>query len=129
MSWKISSGAAETSILTPALSFPRRGGIKAQMAKIDDALIAELNKVAEPGALMAELHKRFGQRLAIGTSGQLTGTVLIDLAVKAGVKPRVFTNDTLRLFPETYELFDAIERKYGLKIERFGPPADKLKQM
>lgn len=99
------------------------------MPAIDQNLIAELDRIPEPGALMAELFKRFGARCAIGTSGQLTGTALIALAVGAGAKPRVFTNDTGRLFPETYELFDAIERRYGLKIERFGPDPRELEAM
>ena len=96
---------------------------------IDEALIAELEKIQEPGALLAELHHRYQDRFAIGTSGQLTGSALIALAVEAGVKPRVFTNDTLRLFPETYALFDALEKCFGLKIERMTPPKDKLDQM
>jgi phosphoadenosine phosphosulfate reductase len=99
------------------------------MTAIDASLVQELEKIAEPGALLAELFRRFGPRAAIGTSGQLTGTVLIDLAVRAGAKPRVFTNDTLRLFPETYEFFDALEKKYGLKIERFGPDPAELEKM
>jgi len=55
--------------------------------------------------------------------------VMIDLAVKSGVKPRVFTIDTLRLFPETYELFDAIEKKYRIKVERIQPEPEKIKKM
>ena len=63
---------------------------------INEALITELEKIAEPGPLMAELERRFPGRVAIGTSGQLTGCALIDMAVQAGVKPRVFTVDTGR---------------------------------
>jgi phosphoadenosine phosphosulfate reductase len=99
------------------------------MPQINRTLIAELEKITDPGALVAELVKRFGARAAIGTSGQLTGVALIDMAVAAGVKPRVFTNDTHRLFPESYELFDAIEKKYGLTIEKFTPDPVELKQM
>lgn len=96
---------------------------------VSPALISELEKISDPQALMGELFTCFGSRAAIGTSGQLTGTVMIDLAVKAGVKPRVFTIDTLRLFPETYELFDAIEKKYELKVERAQPDPEKIKKM
>ncbi len=96
---------------------------------IDDKLIAELEKIADPGALIAGLAKRFGDRAAIGTSGQLSGVALIDMAVKAGARPRVFTVDTGRLFPETYALFDEVEKRYGLKIERYGPDPAELKGM
>jgi phosphoadenosine phosphosulfate reductase len=96
---------------------------------IQPGLIAELEEIKDPQALIGEIFRRFGNRAAIGTSGQLTGVVMIDMAVKAGLKPRVFTIDTLRLFPETYELFGALEKKYELKIERIQPDPGKLKNM
>jgi len=99
------------------------------MAGIDENLAAEFEKIADPKELIGTIVRRFGDRAAIGTSGQLTGTVMIDLAVKAGVKPRVFTIDTLRLFPETYELFDEIEKKYGIKVERIQPDPAKIQKM
>lgn len=96
---------------------------------INTYLIDELDSIKSPKDLLKEIFIRFGNRAAIGTSGQLTGTVMIDLAVKAGVQPRIFTIDTLRLFKETYELFDEIEKKYHLKIERIQPNSEKLKKM
>jgi phosphoadenosine phosphosulfate reductase len=98
--------------------------------KIDSALIAELEKIKEPQELIHEIFKRFGNRAAIGTSGQLTGVVMVDQAIGSGIKnPRVFTIDTLRLFPETYELFDAIEKKYKIKVEKIGPDPVKIAAM
>jgi phosphoadenosine phosphosulfate reductase len=99
------------------------------MPTIDASLIESLEKIEEPGLLLADLHRQFGGRMAIGTSGQLTGCALVDMAVQAGFTPRVFTNDTLRLFPETYDLFLALEKRYHLKIERFAPPAKELARM
>ncbi len=96
---------------------------------IDEKLAQELESISDAKVLIGEIFRRFGNRAAIGTSGQLTGTVMIDLAVKAGVKPRIFTIDTLRLFPETYELFGQIEKKYGVTIERIQPDPEKLKKM
>jgi len=97
--------------------------------QITPSLITELEKFSDPKDLMKEIFTRFGNRAAIGTSGQLTGSVMIDLACSSGIKPRIFTIDTLRLFKETYELFDAIEKKYRLKVERIQPDSNKLKQM
>jgi phosphoadenosine phosphosulfate reductase len=96
---------------------------------INEALIAELDKIGEPGPLLAELNRCFPGRMAIGTSGQLTGCALIDLAVKAKVKPRVFTVDTLRLFSETYDLFEALKKKYRIVIENFQPDPNALDAM
>src|SRR5579864_509162 len=97
---------------------------------MDASLIVELEKIVEPGALLFELHKRFGKRMAIATSGQPTDTALIALAVKAGVQsPRVYTTDTHRLFPETYAYYETLEKFFNLKIERFTPPEKELSRM
>jgi phosphoadenosine phosphosulfate reductase len=99
------------------------------MADVTPALIAELDKIQDPGALLAELHKRFGDRMAVATSGQLTDTAIVALAVGAGAKPRVYTADTLRLFPETYAHFREVEKKYGVKIEQLAPDRAELDKM
>jgi phosphoadenosine phosphosulfate reductase len=96
---------------------------------ITPELIRELDRIADARDLIGEIFRRFGSRAAIGTSGQLTGVVMIDLAVQAGVRPRIFTIDTLRLFPETYELFDAIEKKYKIEVERIQPDREKVAKM
>lgn len=96
---------------------------------ITSDLIQELETITDPQHLLSEVFKRFGNRAAIGTSGQLTGVALIDLAVSGGVLPRVFTIDTERLFPETYQLFKDLEQKYKIVIERARPNAQKIKTM
>lgn len=96
---------------------------------IHQQLITELETIKDPQSLIGEIFKRFGDRAAIGTSGQLTGSVVIDLAVKAGVKPRIFTIDTFRLFKETYDLFAEVEKKYSVKIERVCPNPEKIGDM
>jgi phosphoadenosine phosphosulfate reductase len=60
----------------------------------------------------------FRQDFAIASGGGVEGMVLLDIATKVNPKPRVFTLDTEFLFPETYELFDRVEKRYGIKIER-----------
>lgn len=97
--------------------------------RVDTGLIKELEKIQDPQELLKVLFTRFGKCAAIGTSGQLTGVVLIDMACRAKVKPRIFTIDTLRLFKETYELFDEIERKYKVTVERYQPDSKKLQEM
>lgn len=96
---------------------------------INQTLIHDLEKISDPKDLIGTVFKKFGVRAVIGTSGQLTGIVMIDLAIKSGAKPRVFTIDTLRLFPETYELFEAIEKKYKIKVERVEPDPVKIQNM
>ena len=91
------------------------------MTTINQALLDELAKITDPGKLLAELHRRFGARMAVASSGQPTETAMIAMAVAAGVKPRVYTLDTWKLFPETLEHFKEIEAAYGISIERLTP--------
>jgi 3'-phosphoadenosine 5'-phosphosulfate sulfotransferase (PAPS reductase)/FAD synthetase len=42
---------------------------------------------------------------------------LLDLASRVRSDFRVFTLDTEFLFPETYDLMDRVEKRYGIKIE------------
>jgi phosphoadenylyl-sulfate reductase (thioredoxin) len=93
---------------------------------IDKNLIAELEKVTEPGALLSELARRFPGRVGIG---QPTDTAIIALAVKSGAKVRIYTADTQRLFPETYDYFRTLEKHFGITIERAQPPEIELRKM
>ncbi len=99
------------------------------MSTISEKLVTEFSSVESPEELLGQLIKRFGERAAIGTSGQLTGVAMIDLAIKAGVTPRVFTIDTLKLFPETYTYFETLESHYNIKIERIQPDPEKVQGM
>lgn len=79
--------------------------------------------------LIAWAIEKFGDRAAIGTSFQLTGSVIIDLAARRFKSFRVFTIDTLRLHPESYATLNDFEKRYGLAIELFQPNNDKLEKM
>ena len=61
----------------------------------------------------------FDNDVAISSGLGVEGMVLLDMASR--VSPRnfkVFTVDTDFLFPETYNLIDRVESRYGIKIER-----------
>ena len=62
--------------------------------------------------------KTFGNGVEMASGFGVEGMVLIDIATRVNPKLRVFTIDTDFLFPETYELIERTERRYGLKIER-----------
>lgn len=96
---------------------------------VTPALVDELGSLKDVGALLKTTHGRFGDRMAIGTAGQLTESVIVSLCLEAGFKPRVFTIDTGRLFPETLDHFAQMEKKYGLTIERFLPDPQAVASM
>jgi len=58
--------------------------------------------------------------LAISFSGA-EDVVLIDMACKLGLKPNVFTLDTGRLHPETYQFIEAVMQHYQVKITVLSP--------
>ena len=67
----------------------------------------------------------FSGRVALACSFQKEESVLLDMLFELEPQARVFAIDTNHLFPETYELWREIERRYGTTIERFeGQPVE-----
>jgi len=66
---------------------------------------------------------------AFATSLGQEDQVILDLIARAKLDIPVFTLDTGRLFPETYDLIAATEQKYGLKIQVAFPDFDEVEQM
>ncbi len=61
--------------------------------------------------------ERFGRRLAICTSFQTDGMAILDMAWRIDPKVRVFTVDSGRMHPETYDLMEQVRERYGMAIE------------
>ncbi len=83
--------------------------------------IADLQSGADtwtPQHTLAWAFAKFGTRIAISSAFGVEGMVLIDIASRIKKDFRVFTIDTEFLFPETYNLMDRIEQKYGITIEK-----------
>ena len=68
-------------------------------------------------------------RIALATSFQAQGVVLIDMFMKTNEGARIFTLDTGRLNEETYEVMDAIRSKYGANIEIIFPVKEEVENM
>ncbi|MBK9358216.1 MAG: phosphoadenylyl-sulfate reductase [Bacteroidales bacterium] len=62
---------------------------------------------------------------SLGAEDQVITRMISDIDRSA----RVFTLDTGRLFPETYDLIDITSKKYGLNIEIMFPDADRVESM
>ena len=60
----------------------------------------------------------FGEDVSMASGGGVEGMVLLDIAARVNPKLKVFTLDTEFLFPETYDLFDRVEKRYDIRIER-----------
>jgi phosphoadenosine phosphosulfate reductase len=69
--------------------------------------------------------EEFPGRVALACSFQKEESVLLDMLFELEPKARVFAIDTGYLFPETYELWRAVESRYDTKIEAFaGEPVE-----
>lgn len=90
------------------------------------ALNEDLSTKTPQEILSAALDKV--DNLAISFSGA-EDVVLVDMASKLGKPFRVFTLDTGRLHPETYQLLDQVREKYGVKIEATFPEAEAVQQL
>lgn len=72
----------------------------------------------------------FGRRAALSSSLSLEDQTVTQLMVAADKEDtRVFTLDTGRQFPETYELIDRTEMTYGIRIEVFFPDFQKVQEI
>ena len=98
------------------------------IVKDDPNLLETLNAMTAE-EMLEWAYATHGERAALFTSFQDTGCVMIDMAGRVAPKLRVLTVDTLRLHPETYQLIDTIEARYGIHIERFEPQPKALKKM
>ena len=83
--------------------------------------VKELQFAAEgwkPGRVLTWAFETFGDSVAVSSAFGAEGMVVIDIASRLRRKFRVFTLDTEFLFPETYNLIDQVEQRYGVAIER-----------
>ncbi len=72
---------------------------------------------------------RFGRRLAIATSFQAEGMIILDMAARLSPDIRVFTLDTGRLPAETYRMIDTVRERYGIQVEIVLPDAAEIESM
>jgi phosphoadenosine phosphosulfate reductase len=70
----------------------------------------------------------FSPRIAVSFSGA-EDVVLVDMAVKAGGEFSVFSLDTGRLHPETYQFIDKVREHYGIPIEIYVPQAAAVEEL
>ncbi len=71
----------------------------------------------------------FKDKIALSTSMGLEDQALTHMVSEINRKAKIFTLDTGRLFPETYDLIDRTAKKYKITIEVFFPDAAEVEQM
>lgn len=65
--------------------------------------------------------REFAPSIAFATGFGPEGCVIVDLIARLELPVQVFTLDTGLFFPETYELWRTLERRYGLEVRSVRP--------
>ncbi|MCE9666516.1 phosphoadenylyl-sulfate reductase [Myxococcus stipitatus] len=110
--------------LPTAAPTPTTSALPAEL--LDEALAL---RAAPAEELLAWLERRLGARAAIASSFGVEDMVLIDLARKHAPSLRVFTLDTGRLPPETYELIEVVRNRYGVHVETYFPERGRVEAL
>jgi phosphoadenosine phosphosulfate reductase len=89
-------------------------------------LAVELDDKAPSEVIAWALDRYPRHRIAICSSFQADGMVIVDLAWKIDPNVRVFTVDTGRMPSETYDLMEKVRARYRIPIEVYYPDAREL---
>jgi phosphoadenosine phosphosulfate reductase len=73
--------------------------------------------------------EQWGSRIAVCTSLQAEGMVILDMAWRMDPQVRVFTVDTGRLPQETYEIIERVRERYKTEVEVFFPDSRQVEAM
>jgi phosphoadenosine phosphosulfate reductase len=69
------------------------------------------------------------ERVVLASSLSLEDQILTHLLCAVHAHPRIFTLDTGRLFPETYETMERTMQRYGFRYEVLAPDTRELEEM
>lgn len=97
-----------------------------------EAKVESLNHIlgnATAEKIVATIYAEFGEKVAFSSSLGAEDQVLTDMVMKHAKGMRIFTLDTGRLFPETYDLIARTNNKYKTKIEVFFPDYQQVQEM
>ncbi len=107
---------AESRLTDPATNITRP---RLQPSEVDG--LARRFEDRSPEELLGWATEHFGDALALSTSFQVTGMVLLDMLSRISPTTRIITLDTGRLPKETYDLIDRTQQKYGSRIDVHHP--------
>jgi len=95
-------------------------------------VIEQWNKDLEGKSPVDVLHfflNHFKDKIAFSTSLSLEDQVITQMISTIKPETKIFTLDTGRLFPETYDLISTTSNKYGINIQVFFPDAAEVEHM
>ena len=100
--------------------------------KFSEENVKSLNREFEqssPEDILAWASQNLGSSVALATSFQVQGMVLVDMFAKMDPEARIFTLDTGRLHSHTYDAMEKTRERYGINIEVLFPNRDEVEEM
>jgi phosphoadenosine phosphosulfate reductase len=73
--------------------------------------------------------QHFGDKILLSTSLGLEDQGLTEMVLRQNPAVDVFTLDTGRLFPETYDLIARTNKHFGIRMKTYFPDAEKVEEM
>ena len=95
-------------------------------------IIEKLNiqlKDADARNIIAYFLENYKGKVALSSSLAVEDQLLTDIILKQDKSTKIFTLDTGRLHPETYEVMDATNLKYGVKLDVYFPLNEKVEEL
>lgn len=83
---------------------------------------------ASPKEILKQAFAAFGDELWLSFSGA-EDVVLLDMAWKINPQVKVFSLDTGRLHPETYQFIEKVREHYNISIEVLSPDAQQVQDL
>jgi phosphoadenosine phosphosulfate reductase len=98
--------------------------MKAQIAQWNEEL-----KGKSAVGVIAFFLQHFGDRIVLSTSLGLEDQVLTEMVLRQRRNVEVFTLDTGRLFPETYDLIARTNKYFGIRMKTYFPDPAEVEKM
>ena len=86
-------------------------------------------KDASPETVLSFFRDLFKEKIALSSSLSIEDQALTAMLVGIDKQSKVFTLDTGRLFPETYQLIDKTNQTYQINIEVYFPNNEHVEEM
>lgn len=82
-----------------------------------------------PEEIIRYFFREFQGKVALSSSLGSEDQVLTHIVAKIAPEARIFTLDTGRLFPESYDLIHRTQERYGISIQVYFPPNEEVESM
>ena len=98
--------------------------LEAQIARWNEEL-----KDKDPVGVIGFFLEHFGEKIVLSTSLGLEDQVITEMVLRQNPRAEVFTLDTGRLFPETYDLIARTNKFFGIRMLTYFPEPVRVEKM